>query len=153
MRKLTYDLKFIRPASTTLNANPIIAASKCVITITPVGVTAGIGTLGQYETASLQTHPKFNKDGSSFTETGTVTFGESVENNLLHFSTIGLGYIHAYPCPAPYTAGTVMWKIEEGEGFFEGANGAITSNFLIDLSNKDVAGELIAYQFAVVYLP
>lgn len=56
--------------------------------------------------------------------------------------------------PKPLSrAGTVMWAIESGTGSFENATGAITSNFLIDLSNPNVKGELIAYQFGVVYLP
>jgi hypothetical protein len=41
-------------------------------------------------------------------------------------SSIEVGYIDVYPFPeAPYTAGTIMWKVDQGEGFFEGATGAI----------------------------
>lgn len=153
MRKLTYALKFIRPASTTLQANPIVASGNCVLAITPVGVTGEIGTLGQYETASVQTTPRFNQDGS-FTEEGMVTFGDPEWNNTLNFSSIHFGYLNPYPCPeVPYTAGTVMWQINGGTGFFEGATGAITSNFLVDASNPNVSGELIAYHYGVVYLP
>ncbi len=153
MRRLTYAVKFIRPASTTAAAEPIVATSNCVVTITPVGVTGVVGTLGQFETASLVAQPTFNADGS-FTETGTITFGDSAGNNLLYFSTIGLGYLNGYSCPeTPYTAGTVMWLINGGAGFFEGATGAVTSNFLVDASNPNVSGELIAYHYGVVYLP
>jgi hypothetical protein len=153
MRRLTYALKFIRPASATSAANPIVATSNCVVTITPVGGTGEIGTLGQFETASVLTQPTFNQDGS-FTERGVVTFGDPEENNTLSFSSIHFGYLNPYKCPeTPYTAGTVMWGINGGTGFFEGATGAITSNFLVDASNPNVAGELIAYHYGVSYLP
>lgn len=156
MRKLTYALRFYRPASTTPGGAPIVASSDCVITITPVGVKGEIGTLAQYETAVLQTKPTFDPktQEKTFTEKGMVTFGQPQGNNRLHFSSIGLGHMNAYPCPEkPYTGGTVMWKIDKGEGFFKGAKGAITSNFLIDMSQPPGQGELIAYQYGVVYLP
>lgn len=149
MSRLTYALQFIRTAGSPKDA-PAVASSISIATvITPDAVTVTIETLGQYETASLQVHPTFNQDGS-FTETGTITFGDPTGNNLLHFSTIGLGYLNPDLCTeSPYTPGTVMWRIDEGEGFFAGATGAITSNFLINKSTN----ELIAYQFGVVNLP
>jgi hypothetical protein len=155
MRRLVFVLEFNRLGSTTPDPNPIVAASNCVVTIiTPVGVTGVVEPLREQMTASLQVTPtKPNPDGS-FTETGIVTFGDPEENNTLTFSSIHFGYMNAYPCPeAPFTAGTVMWAIDSGAGFFEGATGAITSNFLLDRSNPNVAGELIAYQLGVVYLP
>jgi hypothetical protein len=155
MTRLVFALEFNRPASTTPESNPIVAASNCVVTIiTPVGVTGVVEPLRGQMTASLQvTTTKPNPDGS-FTETGVITFGDPEGNNTLSFSSIHYGYMNAYPCPeAPFTAGTVMWAIDSGTGSFEGATGAITSNFLIDLSNPNVKGELIAYQFGVVYLP
>lgn len=154
MRRLTYVLQFYRPPGAT--PQPIVASSDCVITITPVSVTGEIGRLGQYETAVLQTTPTFDPDNQkeTFTEKGMVTFGDAAGNNRLHFSSIGLGHMDAYPCPEkPYTGGTVMWKIDKGEGFFKGATGAITSNFLIDMTKPPGEGELLAYQFGVVYLP
>ncbi len=156
MRRLTYALKFYRPASATPGGVPIVASSDCVITITPVGVKGEIGTLAQYETAVLQTTPTFDPKNQekTFTEKGMVTFGKPEGNNRLHFSSISLGHMDAYPCPEkPYTAGTVMWKIDKGEGFFKGATGAITSNFLIDLTKPPGQGELSACQYGVVYLP
>jgi hypothetical protein len=122
--------------------------------IMPGDVTGNIEPLEEYETAVLQnTATPVHPDGS-FIESGVITFGDPAESNRLHFSSIGLGHMNVYPCPEePYTAGMVMWRIDSGEGFFEGATGAITSNFLIDLSKPGVPGELIAYHFGVVYLP
>ena len=153
MRRLTYALQFYRPAGAA--PQPIVASGDCVVTITPVCVTGEVGTLGQFQTAAVETHPtKPNPDGS-FTETGVVTFGDPAGNNTLRFSSIHNGYMNAYACPeAPFTAGTVMWGVESGEGFFAGATGAITSNFLIDLTQPHGQdGVLIAYHFGVVYLP
>jgi hypothetical protein len=123
--------------------------------MTPEAVTGTIEPLGQYQLAKLTTQPTFNADGS-FTEKGTLIFGLSsesdpTENNLLTFTSIRLGQLNPDICAeSPYTPGTVMWMIDEGSGmgFFAGASGAITSNFLVDKSTH----ELIAYQFGVVQL-
>jgi len=155
MRGLIYALRFIRPAGPNPNGEPTVAASISITTaITPEGVGGKIETLDEYQTAIMQNTAVVNPDGKTFTESGTITFGDPAEGNRLHFSSIGVGYIDVYPCPeAPYTAGTVMWKVDKGEGFFEGATGAITSNFLIDLSQPDDEGELIDHHFGVIYLP
>ena len=102
----------------------------------------------------MQNKAVVNKDGKTFTESGTITFGDPPGGNKIHFSSIGVGYIDVYPCPEkPYTAGTVMWKVDKGEGFFKGATGAITSNFLVDLTKPGDGGELIDHHFGVIYLP
>jgi hypothetical protein len=48
---------------------------------------------------------------------------------------------------ARYSAGAVTWKVEGGEGQFEGASGYITSNFMV---TED--GEVTDYQFGVIFL-
>lgn len=155
MRRLTYVLRFDRPSGSTPQGKPAVASSVAMSTmIMPGDVIGDITPLDEYETAIMQNTAMVNPDGKSFTESGTITFGDPAANSRLHFSTIGLGYIDVYPCPEePYTAGTVMWKIDAGEGFFAGATGAITSNFLIDLSKPGDEGELIDHHFGVVYLP
>jgi hypothetical protein len=155
MRRLTYALQFIRPAATGGTAKTAVARSVRISTIiTPGDVKALIEPLVNYQTAVMENTAKVNPDGKTFTETGTITFGDPKRNDRLHFSTIGVGYINPYNCPeAPYTAGTVMWKIDAGEGFFKGATGAITSNFLVDLTRPDDEGELIDHHFGLIYLP
>jgi len=154
MRRLIYALQFVRPAGTVPGGEPIVAASASITTaITPAGVNGEIETLDQYQTAVVQVTAVHNPDGT-FTESGTITFGDPAEGNRVHFSSIGVGYIDVYPCPEePFTAGTVMWQVDQGEGFFDGATGAITSNFLVDGSKPKDEGELIAYHFGVIYLP
>ncbi|HYJ03886.1 MAG TPA: hypothetical protein VEX43_02055 [Chthoniobacterales bacterium] len=155
MRGLIYALQFIRPAGSNPAGEPTLAASVRITTaITTEGVSGEVETLDEYQTAVMQNTAVVNPDGKTFTESGTITFGDPAEGNRLHFSSIGVGYIDVYPCPEPpYTAGTVMWKVDAGEGFFAGATGAITSNFLIDLSKQGDEGELIDHHFGVIYLP
>ena len=80
----------------------------------------------------------------AFTETGTISFGE--DDHELRFSTVGQG--HMVPsADERYSAGTVTWKVEGGEGQFEGASGHIISNFLV---TED--GEVTDYQCGVIFL-
>src|SRR5437588_3391203 len=62
---------------------------------------------------------------NAFTETGTITFGE--EGHSIRFSTVGQGTLGPSADPK-YSAGAVTWKIEGGDGQFDGASGYITSN-------------------------
>jgi hypothetical protein len=156
MSTLTYAVQFYRPPGSA-PGDPLFAPSANITTVmTPEAVTGTIESIPQSQFAKLTTHPEFNQDGS-FTETGTIIFGlvsecDPSENNLLSFTSIRLGQLNPDLFPeSPYTQGTVMWQIDEGSGtgFFAGATGAITSNFLVDKNTN----ELIAYQFGVVYLP
>jgi len=156
MSTLNYALRFYRPPGSA-PSDPLFAPSINIATMmTPEAVTGTIEPLGEYQLAKLTTHPAFNSDGS-FTETGTIIFGlisetDPSETNLLNFTSIRFGQLNPVLFPeSNYTPGTVMWQIDEGSGtgFFAGATGAITSNFLVDKSTN----ELIAYQFGVVYLP
>jgi hypothetical protein len=146
MPRLTYVMEFKRSAG----GEPIVASSVAILP----GEGEGDGKpLAEYETAVLKATPTLHMPKGSFTEEGNITFGDPAEKNVLTFSSLGLGYMNAYPCPEkPFTGGTVMWRIDSGTGFFKGATGAITANFLIDL-NKPGTGKLISYQFGVVYLP
>lgn len=156
MSTLTYALQFYRPPGSKKD-DPLFAPSINIATaMTPQAVTGTIEQSDPSLLAKLTTQPKFNEDGS-FTETGTIIFGlisesDPSENNLLNFTSIRLGQLNPDLFPeSTYTQGTVMWQIDEGSGtgFFAGATGAITSNFLIDKNTN----ELIAYQFGVVSLP
>jgi len=75
----------------------------------------------------------------TFAETGSVSFGEG--DNSLNFSTIGQGHLDSKTM-----TGTVMWKIDSGEGQFAGATGNITSNFFLSAD-----GAVTDYHFGVIY--
>jgi len=79
-----------------------------------------------------------------FTETGAISFGE--DNHSLRFSSVGQGHMGPSADPT-FSAGTVTWKVEGGEGQFDGASGYITSNFIV---RED--GEVTDYQFGVIFL-
>ena len=81
---------------------------------------------------------------NAFTETGTITFGE--EGHSLHFSTVGQGALGPSADPT-LSAGAVLWKVEGGDGQFDGATGYITSNFLVAPD-----GEVTDHQLGVIFL-
>src|SRR5579884_1778061 len=80
----------------------------------------------------------------AFTESGTITFGEG--DDLIRFSTVGQGHLGP-STDSEHMHGAVIWRIDAGEGQFEGATGLITSNFL--LSNT---GEVVDHQFGLVFV-
>jgi hypothetical protein len=80
---------------------------------------------------------------TSFTETGTIRFGEG---NSFDFSTIGEGYLAPSP-EAGLNFGAIHWRIDSGTGQFEGASGIITSNFTL---SED--GAVTDRQFGVIWV-
>ena len=78
-----------------------------------------------------------------FQEHGSIAFGDS--GNTLRFTTIGEGHISSSPEPS-VNHGSVIWRVEGGEGQFEGAAGLITSNFTISTT-----GDVTDHQFGVIY--
>ena len=81
---------------------------------------------------------------TSFQEAGTIAFGEG---HRLHFVTVGSGYLGSSADPAR-KHGTVMWRVEGGEGQFAAASGLITSNFFVD----EGLG-VVDHHFGVLLLP
>jgi hypothetical protein len=83
---------------------------------------------------------------TAFDESGTVTFGN--ERDRIRFTTLGEGYLG----PAPEEGlleGSVIWRVEEGEGRFAGARGLITSNFVM----RAETGEVAEKQVISLFLP
>jgi hypothetical protein len=75
--------------------------------------------------ASFESQVTFTGE-TSFQEVGSITFRDS--GHRLYFSTVGQGYIGPSADPQ-LKHGSVIWKVERGEGQFAGATGLITSNF------------------------
>ena len=78
-----------------------------------------------------------------FLERGSISFGD---DHTLEFSTMGEGHLGASADPKTMS-GAVTWKVDGGEGQFQGASGFITSNFLVTDQ-----GEVTDYQFGVIFL-
>lgn len=81
---------------------------------------------------------------SSFQESGAIRFGQG---HRLRFSTVGQGYMGPTPDPK-LRAGTVTWRVDGGEGQFDGATGLITSNFTFNPET----GEVVDNHFGVIFL-
>jgi hypothetical protein len=79
---------------------------------------------------------------TSFQESGTIRFPGG---HQLSFSTVGQGIIGA-SATSGTQSGSVIWKIESGEGQFAKASGFIASNFTVDAE-----GNVIDNHLAVIF--
>ncbi len=148
MKQIIYVFQFkgkAAPANesgTVLKANT--TAPSCAIT-SVVGSHGISGTLQPIGGAAaiFQSEVTFTGE-TSFQESGTISFGDT--RHRLHFSTVGQGYIGPSADPQ-LKQGSVIWKIDRGEGQFEGATGLITSNFLVS-----GAGEVTDNHFGGIFL-
>lgn len=148
MAQTLYAMQF-KGKATPANAAGIVlkaatTAQSCAIT-TAVRVHGGNGTLqptsgGQ---ATFESEVTFTGE-TSFQEPGTIAFGGA--SNRLHFSTVGQGYIGPSVDPQ-LKHGSVIWKVERGEGQLAGATGLITSNFFVGSE-----GEVTDNHFGVIFI-
>jgi hypothetical protein len=83
---------------------------------------------------------------TTFTESGTVTLGDSGDE--LDIASVGEGTLAPSADPG-LLHGAVIYRIDGGRGRFEEASGLITSNFTVDPTN----GEIAERQTGVVFLP
>jgi len=81
---------------------------------------------------------------TTFAERGSISFGKA--GHRLNFVSIVDGWMGQSPDPA-LRQGTVTWKVDGGQGQFEGAGGVIASNFTINES-----GEVCDYHLGIIYL-
>lgn len=109
-----------------------------------IHVSAADGPEPGLDSLTYQTHATFTGE-TTFTETGTISAGEQHELDIV---TVGEGTL-APSADAELMHGSVIWRITQGRGQFEGASGLITSNFLL----TPATGEVDERQVAVVFLP
>jgi hypothetical protein len=148
MKQLIYVLQFRGSGSPADDTGTVLKAStksgSCRFE-TSVGAEGIRGTFdcSGAESASFESEVRIGA-GGRFQEDGTITFGDS--RNRIHFSTVGEG--HLGPSADPKLQhGTVMWRVDRGEGQFEDATGLITSNFTV--SDQ---GEVVDNQFGVLFV-
>ena len=99
--------------------------------VSAAGVT---GTLTAAEGAKAAFESEVTLAGeTSFTETGTIRFRDL--NHSLRFTAVGEGFLGKSP-DAALQHGSVLWRVEGGEGQFAGASGLITSNFTLGASGE-----------------
>jgi hypothetical protein len=132
MRELIYAMRFtghatpVGSAGNVLKATTTAPSSTLTATVGPDGLCGVLQPVDGGE-AAFESDVTFTGE-SSFQEVGTIAFGDG---HRLRFGTVGSGYLGPSADPAR-KHGTVMWRVEGGEGQFAGASGLITSNFFVD---------------------
>ncbi|HEY8287138.1 MAG TPA: hypothetical protein VIJ28_22335 [Chloroflexota bacterium] len=149
MREIIYAMQFTGRAAPKDAATPTVlkattTAPSCSLTSTagPEGIRGSLQRVAGAE-ATFESEVVFS-DASTFQESGTIAFGQN--GHRLRFSTIGQGYLGPSADPTR-KHGTVMWKVDEGEGQFAGASGLITSNFFVSDT-----GEVTDHHFGVIFV-
>jgi hypothetical protein len=132
MREVIYAMRFTGQAEpvgavgNVLKAATSASSSRLTSSVGADGLT---GTLAPAPGAAATFESEVTFTGeTSFQEVGTIRFGE---RHSLRFSTLGSGYLAPSSDPTR-KQGTVMWRVEGGEGQFAEASGLITSNFFVD---------------------
>jgi hypothetical protein len=148
MRELVYALRFTGQARPVGLAGSVLEASTtatCLTVISSVGPDGLTGRLqpASGEAATFESEVTFTGE-TSFQEIGAIAFGAG---HRLRFSTIGSGYLGP-SADIGRKHGAVTWRVEGGEGQFDGASGLITSNFFVD-ERLDV----VDHHFGVLLLP
>lgn len=141
MQRLTIITHFRGQATQPAGEPPQVdveSSAESVQATTADGLDPGLDSL------AYETHVTFTGE-TTFTETGTINAGEQ---NELDIETVGEGTL-APSADAELMHGSVIWRITQGRGRFEGASGLITSNFLL----APATGEVDEQQVAVVFLP
>ncbi len=124
MKQLVYVMQFSGKAAPVAGSSNVMkaatTASSCTVStvVRPEGVNAAFqpaaGGKAIFESEVTVTGE------TSFLEAGSIRFGDG--NNRLRFSTVGQGYLAASADPN-LKHGTVMWRVDGGEGQFAQASG------------------------------
>lgn len=148
MRQIMFNMQFRGTAVPSagekgvMKATTSAASSSMTSVVTPDGVE---GTFAPAEGGLAFFESEVRISGpDAFTESGTITFGDG--DHTLRFSTVGQGHLGPSVDPK-YMAGAVIWRVEGGEGQFEGASGLITSNFVLSDT-----GDVVDHQFGVIFI-
>ena len=148
MREIVFALEFkgtagpIGGSATTRRARTSAPSQTLRTLIGPDGIEAGMEPTSGDE-AVLDSIVERFADGS-FVEEGTITYGRL---GGVSFSTVGRGTVGPSP-DGGRVHGTVMWVVTGGAGWFAGARGLITSNFV-----ASAEGLVVDHQFARLYVP
>lgn len=148
MKQIFYAMQFRGQAAPVAGSSNVIkattSASSCTLTtaIGAQGVSASLQPAAGGK-ASFESEVTVTGE-STFVESGTIRFGDG--NHRLRFSTVGEGCMGASADPK-LRHGSVMWRVEGGEGQFAGASGLITSNFTMGET-----GEVTDNHFGVIFV-
>jgi len=148
LNQVIYAMQFKGTAAPKPGVSTVITASTTAPSCTLTSVVSADGVAGTLlpvtgEKASFESEVTLTGE-TSFTEAGRICFGDS--NHSLRFSTIGQGFL-GKSADAALQHGSVMWRVDGGEGQFAGASGIITSNFTLN-----AAGEVTDNHFGVIFV-
>ena len=147
MAQILYTMQFKGKAAPANDAGTVLKATTTAPSCTITTVVGAAGVSGSVQpTGGAQAHFESQvtfTGETSFHEEGTITFGDN--QHRLYFSTVGQGYLGPSADPQ-LQHGSVIWKVERGEGQFAGATGLITSNFFVNS-----AGEVTDNHFGVIF--
>src|SRR5216684_8295904 len=139
MKKIIYVLQFRGRAS---SEGDILTASSCTFT-TKLGPDGVNGSFAESDDDIATFESRVTRTGErSFVESGTICFGKSCHK--LRFSTLGQGYLERSVQPE-LKHGSVIFRVDGGEGEFANATGMITSNF-----TESGTGAVVDNQLAVI---
>ncbi len=148
MREIVFALEFRGSAgpsgglATTRRARTSAPSQTLRTLLGPDGIVAGAEPVSGDGAVLDSTVERF-LDGS-FVEQGTITYGRL---SRVSFSTVGRGTVGPSPVEG-WVHGAVTWVVTGGAGWFAGARGLITSNFV-----ASAQGEVVDNQFARLYVP
>jgi hypothetical protein len=148
MRQLLYAMQFKGSAAPKAGATAVIKAATTAPGFTISSMIGDGGLAGSIQPvsggqASFESEVTLLGE-TSFSEAGTIRFGDS--NHMLRFTTVGEGFLGKSPDPS-LQHGSVMWRVEGGEGQFADATGLITSNFTLSAT-----GEVIDHHFGLIFV-
>jgi hypothetical protein len=148
VRELVFALTFTGRAgpvsgSETVRQAKTVAPSQVLRTVVgDGGVESAIDTIDG-DRAVLESRVERFADGS-FVEEGTITYGRA---GTISFVTVGRGTVEPSALPG-WVHGAVIWSITGGDGLFAGAQGFITSNFVVS-----AGGDVVDNHFTRMYVP
>ncbi|HUA36118.1 MAG TPA: hypothetical protein VMA09_21085 [Candidatus Binataceae bacterium] len=148
MKQVVYVMQFKGGATPKAGATGVIKATTSAQSCTVSSIIGAQGVSGTIQPAqggkaSFESEVTLTGE-TSFDEVGTIRFGDS--NHALRFSTVGQGYLGKSP-EEGLQHGSVMWRVDGGEGQFAGATGLITSNFTLSAT-----GEVTDNHFGVIFV-
>ncbi len=130
MKRVTYSLQFkgngVPGDGGTLDVRATASGSNLRTTIGDGGVSAALEPVSGGE-AQFESHVKMIGD-ANFDESGRIRFGPA---GSILFSTVGQGHLGP-SAEKGLTHGSVIWKVESGDGKLAGATGLIVSNFVFN---------------------
>ena len=148
MRELVFALEFkgsaapVSGSDNRLRAKTSAASQTLRSVMKADGVVAVIESAGG-DSAQFESEVEMFPDGT-FLESGSIQYGTA---GRIRFRTLGRGSLGPAPT-AGAQRGAVMWEVTDGDGRFQGAQGLITSNFVVGAE-----GQVTDDQFARLFLP